>query len=63
MAVNVVLTALCIGGVAFYLRFLVALCVEYKQRWICYLLRLHDDAGVSVISEPREVETSLPRAA
>ena len=63
MVVRAVMTALCTAGIAFYIRFLFALCKELKHRWICYLVRLQPDANEYLIPEPRKVETSFPRAA
>jgi len=63
MAMNVVLTMLCVVAVAFYTRFLLALLKECKFNWICYLLRLQENRNVYELPKRQEVETSLPRAA
>jgi len=45
MVISAVLTTLCTVGVAFYVRFIVALCKECKRSWIGLLLRQHPDTG------------------
>lgn len=39
MAINAALTMLCLGGVTFYVRFLVALCGEWRRHSIFYRIR------------------------
>jgi hypothetical protein len=63
MVVTAVMTALCTGGVAFYVRFLFALCKECTHRRICYLVALQPDSVKHVIPETREEEISILRAA
>jgi hypothetical protein len=63
MVVMTAMTALCTVGVAFYIRFLVALCREGRHHRICYLVRLQPDSVDNVNLESRELETSIPRAA
>jgi hypothetical protein len=63
MGAIALMSVLCTAGVAFYVRFLVALWKESKHRWICYLVRLEPDANEYLISEPREVKTSFSQAA
>jgi hypothetical protein len=59
------MTVLCTVGVAFYVRFLVALCKECRHRriWTCYFARIRPGSGECVIPNTREPETSIPRAA
>jgi len=63
MIAMTVMTTLCSGAIAFYVRFLVALIGEYKKTGICYLVRLRSEADPLLISETREVDISTPRAA
>jgi hypothetical protein len=63
MVVTTVMTVLCSVGVAFYLRFLVALCKECKHQRICYLVRMPPESAECAIPNTRELETSIPRAA
>ncbi len=58
-----VMTTLCSGAVAFYVRFLVAMMGEYKKTGICYLARLRSETDPLPISETREVDISISRAA
>ena len=57
--------AVCTLGVAFYVRFLVALCKECRHHriWICYLVRIRPGSGKCVIPNTRELDVSIPRAA
>lgn len=57
------MTALCVMGVAFYVRFLFALCEEYPHRRICFLVRQQTGPDKSVNSGAREFAGSIPRAA
>ena len=63
MVVMTVMTALCTVGVAFYVRFLVALYKECRHSRICYLVLLQSNSVEQVISEARELEATIPRAA
>jgi hypothetical protein len=63
MVVRTIITTLCTAGIAFYLRFLVALCEESRLHWIGYLVRLHVDSNENIVSASQEGETSLPHAA
>ncbi len=54
MAVTTVITMLCLTGIAFYVRFSVALCRECKARWTFSWVRLHTGAKESAIPEERE---------
>jgi hypothetical protein len=49
MVVTTVMTVLCSVGVAFYLRFLVALCKECKHQRICYLVRMPPESAECAI--------------
>ena len=58
-----VLTMVCGAGVAFYLRFLVALCKEVFRTRICYLVRLESSAQEQLIVETERKKITLRRAA
>jgi hypothetical protein len=63
MFVIALMTVLCTSGVAFYVRFLVALCRECKPRPIGYWVRLRLASGEDTITEMHEREQPLTRAA
>jgi hypothetical protein len=65
MAVNVVMTMLCLAGVTFYVRFLVALCRDNagKAHRIFYGARRHVTSNLYAIAEPRERSKTAARAA
>jgi hypothetical protein len=63
MFVMALMTVLCTAGVAFYLRFLVALCRECKPRPIGYWIRLRLGFGEDTIVEMRERKKPVTRAA
>ena len=63
MFVMALMTVLCTSGVAFYVRFLVALCRECKPRPIGYWVRLRFASGEDTITELHEREQLLTRAA
>jgi hypothetical protein len=63
MIVTAALSALCIGSIGFYLRFLAALCKECRRSWISYLVRLEPEYEEYTIYEEPKAEHSLPRAA
>ena len=63
MFVRAIMTLLCTAGVAFYVRFLVALRKECKPRPSGYWVRLRLDAGVDPITERNNREMPAPRAA
>lgn len=63
MFVMALMTVLCTAAVAFYLRFLVALCRECKPRPIGYWIRLRLDSGEDTIVEMRERKEPATRAA
>lgn len=53
----------CAAGIAFYVRFLVALCTECMHRRICYLVRLEPGRNEYPTPELLETDKSLRRAA
>jgi len=61
--VTVVMTVLCTAGIAFYVRFLVALCKERKPRLIGYWVRLRLGSGEDTIVELQERKKPVTRAA
>ena len=63
MFVTGVMTVLCTAGIAFYVRFLVALCKECKPRRIDYWVRLRLSSGENAIAELQERRESVTRAA
>jgi len=63
MFVTGVMTVLCTAGVAFYVRFLVALCKECKPRRIGYWVRLRVGSGEDAIAELRQRKKPVTRAA
>jgi len=63
MFVTTVMTVLCTAGIAFYVRFLVALCKECKPRLIGYWVRLRLGSGENAIAELQEREKPATRAA
>jgi hypothetical protein len=58
-----VFTAVCAMGVAFYLRFLMALCKEGLHTRICYQVRLQPGTREEWMGEVERKETRFPRAA
>jgi hypothetical protein len=58
-----VMTISCAAGIAFYVRFLVALCRESKHRRIGYFLRINCDKGSYPVGEPQEPERAFRQAA
>lgn len=54
---------LCVLAVAFYARFLMALCRESKFRWICDLLLLQQDTNAYEWPKGRDAKVSFRRAA
>jgi hypothetical protein len=58
-----VMTISCAAGIAFYVRFLVALCKESKHRWIGYFLRINCDEGGYPVGELQEPERAFRQAA
>jgi hypothetical protein len=57
------MTVLCTAGIAFYVRFLVALCKECKPRSVGYWVRLGLGSGESAIAEPPQRRKPVTRAA
>jgi hypothetical protein len=57
------MTVLCAAGVAFYLRFLVAVCKECKPRSTGYWVRLRLSSGEDTIAELPEQRRPVSRAA
>jgi hypothetical protein len=57
------MTALCVGGVAFYVRFLVALFNECKRQPSYYLVCLRADGVESLVPRDEELSLSASRAA
>lgn len=58
-----VMTISCAAGIAFYVRFLVALSKECKHRWIGYFIRINSDEGSYPGEQPREPERAFRQAA
>jgi len=52
MVVTTVVTVLCTTGIAFYIRFFVALCKESTRSWVGYLVRLEPAPDELEISGP-----------
>jgi hypothetical protein len=63
MFVTAIMTVVCTASVAFYLRFLVALCRECKPRPIGYWIRLQLGSGEDTVVEMRERKKPVMRAA
>jgi hypothetical protein len=63
MFVTPVMTVLCTAGIAFYTRFLVALCKERKPRLFGYWVRLRLGSGEDTIAELQDRKQPVPRAA
>jgi hypothetical protein len=63
MLVSVAMTVLCTAAMAFYIRFLVALCKECKPRRIGYWARLRLGSGEESIPELRQRKQPVARAA
>ena len=63
MVVLTALTMLCAGAVAFYARFLFALCKECRRSWVGYLVRLSAETEEYTVTEADEIAESMPRAA
>ena len=61
--VKTLMTVLCTAGIAFYVRFLVALCKECKPRSVGYWVRLRLGSGEGAIAEVPERRKPLTRAA
>ena len=63
MFLKTVMTVLCTAGIAFYVRFLAALCKECKPRSTGYWVRLHLSSGEDTIAELPEERKPVGRAA
>ena len=63
MFLKIVITLLCAAGIAFYVRFLVALCQECKPRSVGYWVRLRLGSGEDTVAELQEQGKPLTRAA
>ncbi len=63
MFVTGVMTVLCTAGIAFYVRFLVALCKECKPRRIGYWVRLRLSSGENAIAKLLQRKNPVTRAA
>ncbi len=58
-----VMTMFCAAGIAFYVRFLIALCKESAPRRIGYWVRLRLDSDENSIAEQRQQKKPATRAA
>jgi hypothetical protein len=63
MFLKTVMMLLCTAGIAFYVRFLVALCKESKSRSIGYWVRVRLGSGEDTIAELPERKQPVTRAA
>jgi hypothetical protein len=63
MFVMAAMTVLCTASIAFYVRFLVALCKECKPRPTGYWVRLRLGSGEDTIAELQERKEPVTRAA
>jgi hypothetical protein len=63
MFVKTVLIVPCTAGIAFYMRFLVALCAECKPRSTGYWVRLRFGSGEGTTAELPERRKPVTRAA
>ena len=63
MFVMAAMTVLCTAGIAFYLRFLVALCRECKPRRIGFWVRMRLGSDEDAIGELQERKKLFNRAA
>jgi len=63
MVVTAVWTVWCTAGIAFYVRFLVALCREYKPRLTGYWARLGRGSGEDAFAERQEHTSPATHAA
>jgi hypothetical protein len=63
MFVTGLMTVLCAAGIAFYVRFLVALCQECKPRRIDYWVRLRLGSGENATAELPPRREPVTRAA
>jgi hypothetical protein len=63
MFLKTLMAVLCTAGIAFYLRFLLALCNERKPRSSGYWVRLRLGSGDGTIAEMPERRKPVTRAA
>ena len=63
MFATTAITLLCIAGISFYVRFLVAMCRECKTRRIGYWVRVQLGSSEELIPELRQRERPVTRAA
>jgi hypothetical protein len=57
------MTISCAAGIAFYVRFLIAMGKESKPRWAGYLFQINSGEGDHPAAEPREPEEAFGQAA
>lgn len=62
MPVNILMSVLCLTGIAFNIRFFAALC-EKRNRWTAYWVRLHADSNEEAIPEQWKHKRTADRAA
>jgi hypothetical protein len=63
MIVKTVMIVMCTAGVAFYVRFLIAMCKESKSRSTGYWVRLRLSSAEDAITELQERKKTVARAA
>jgi hypothetical protein len=63
MFAKMAMTILCMTGIAFYVRFLIALCKECKPHSVGYWVRLRLGSDEDTIAEVPEQRRVLTRAA
>jgi hypothetical protein len=64
MALPAILTMLCVAGVSFYVRFMVALCQECGiSHRIFFWVRLHEPSNLYVITQAQTQNKPFARAA
>ena len=63
MLIAVFMATRCALGLAFYARFLFALCKECRHKRICYLVRLQTHSLERAAREGQVLYLSVPRAA
>jgi len=60
MPVAILMATVCLLGVAFYARFLFALCKECRHRRICYLVLLQSHSPEHAIPDDDVLNESIP---
>ena len=63
MLIAVSMATVCTVGVAFYARFLFAMCKECRHQRICRLVCLRTHSLESAVPDDRVLDPSIPRAA